>query len=285
MAKSAEKICCRWKFNQVQSLIGALFLFMTVLMLQFVAASIVEVFYHVSGTVPRDEGNYVIGVSALGALLCIAWCGYWYRRLRPLQESVSYRQAFSGWRIPAIVGIAVGGCLFLSIALSIVEANFPDWFHSYKRTMSVFSAKNQVMTVLYTLLVAPVSEELIFRGAIMERFHVAFPFWMANCFQALLFGVYHMNLIQGLYAFALGLVLGLVRMSAGTVTASMLTHVLFNATSYMLQQLFPEGKPITISILFLMFFAGIVSFGVGLWYTIHNCVRKSSCVRREKNVE
>lgn len=276
MDKSEERIRYMRKYNQVQSLMGALFLFLTAIMLQFVAAFFVAFFYKVTGTVPEDDKNYIIVVSALSALLCIVWCGYWYRRLCLQQETVSWRQAFAGWRIPAIIGMAVGGCLFFSISLALVEANFPAWFHSYNKRMSNFSAENQVVTVLYVLLIAPVSEELIFRGAILERLHSDFPFWAANCFQALLFGIYHMNVIQGLYAFALGLVLGLVRIVAGTVTASMLTHILFNATSNVLQWLFPGGKRIPVSDTFLIFLAGIVSFGLGLWYTIYTYVKKGS---------
>lgn len=275
MDKSEERIRYMARLSQVQSMIGGLFLFLTALLLQFVAASLVALIYNVTGTVTADDKNFAIAVSALSALLCICWCGYWYRRLRPQQEMLSRLQAFSGWRTPAMVGMAVGGCIILSISLAVVEANFPAWFRSYHKTISNLST-NQVLTVLYVLLIAPVSEELIFRGAILERFHAAFPFWAANCFQALLFGVYHMNVIQGLYAFALGLVLGLVRISAGTVMASMLMHILFNATSDVLQRVFPEGTQIPLSDVFMIFLAGMVSFGVGLWYTIYNYVRKSS---------
>jgi hypothetical protein len=36
------------------------------------------------------------------------------------------------------------------------------------------------------------------------------PFWVANILQAVLFGIYHMNPLQGIYAFFIGLFLGYV---------------------------------------------------------------------------
>ncbi|MFQ7713992.1 MAG: type II CAAX prenyl endopeptidase Rce1 family protein [Agathobacter rectalis] len=39
----------------------------------------------------------------------------------------------------------------------------------------------------------------------------ALPFALANLMQAALFGLFHLNWIQGIYAFALGIVLGYVR--------------------------------------------------------------------------
>jgi hypothetical protein len=52
--------------------------------------------------------------------------------------------------------------------------------------------------------------------------------------QAALFAVFHLNVIQGLYAFCLGLVLGLVVKVTGTIVGSMMTHILFNGTTELL---------------------------------------------------
>ena len=117
------------------------------------------------------------------------------------------------------------------------------------------------------LCVVDRSEELIFRGAILDRLYLAFPFWAANLLQALLFGIYHMNLVQGIYAFVLGAVLGLVRVSVGTIFASIGTHIIFNATSYVLQLVFPSGQKISIVIFAGVYLLATLLFADGLWYT------------------
>lgn len=272
MGNTDNKLHLMLQFKLAKSLIAALLLFLSTALLQLAAAE-AGIILSSLGFLP-DDASFTLFVSVVSALLCMVWCGYCYCCLRTPEKDFSYRNAFAGWRFPAIAGMAIGGCIIFTILLSILQSYFPAWFRSYTNRTAVFTLGNQMVTVLYVLLVAPVSEELIFRGAILERVQRDFPFWLANVFQALLFGIYHTNLIQGLYAFALGLVLGLVRLSAGTVTASIAAHSLFNATSYVLQWMFPKGKQMSGEIVLLTFLVGVVSFCVGLWYTIFDYCKK-----------
>ena len=89
--------------------------------------------------------------------------------------------------------------------LSLLTAVFPQAFQNYTKLMSNFESGNMILTLGYAVLIGPVSEEMIFRGAIFDRVYTVFPFWKANIIQAVLFGVYHMNIVQGLYAFCLGI--------------------------------------------------------------------------------
>ena len=66
------------------------------------------------------------------------------------------------------------------------------------------------MVIFATVCLAPIGEELVFRGLTMKYAEKAFGrFWAANLLQAFLFGVIHMNWVQGVYAFFGGLVLPL----------------------------------------------------------------------------
>ena len=94
--------------------------------------------------------------------------------------------------------------------------------------------------LLYSVLLAPVCEELIFRGTTMHLARRALPFWLANTMQALLFGLFHMNWIQGIYAFALGLVLGYVCEKGGSIYYSILLHILFNLWGTVISTLLPD---------------------------------------------
>ena len=54
------------------------------------------------------------------------------------------------------------------------------------------------------------------------------PFFAANIFQAVLFGAFHGNVIQGAYAFVVGLFCGYVCYKGGSIYLSILFHMLFN---------------------------------------------------------
>lgn len=56
-------------------------------------------------------------------------------------------------------------------------------------------------------------------------------FWIANILQALCFGIIHLNLIQGSYAFVMGLILGWVYWRTGKLRYSMLLHFAINGSS------------------------------------------------------
>lgn len=58
-----------------------------------------------------------------------------------------------------------------------------------------------------TLLTAPVAEELVFRVALYGWIRRYTGFWVSALFSSLAFGVYHGNLIQGVYAFVIGMIL------------------------------------------------------------------------------
>lgn len=85
------------------------------------------------------------------------------------------------------------------------------------------------LSTVSSMVLSPVCEEMTFRGLTLGYLHRAgAPFWLANLLQALLFAAAHMNLVQGIYAFALGLVLGCVVRRFGTLAASMVLHCIFN---------------------------------------------------------
>lgn len=79
---------------------------------------------------------------------------------------------------------------------------------------------------LYVCLLAPVSEEILFRGLIMrslEPYGRKFAIFTSS----FLFGIFHGNLVQSPYAFAVGLVLGYVAMEHSMVWA-MVLHMINN---------------------------------------------------------
>lgn len=79
---------------------------------------------------------------------------------------------------------------------------------------------------LYFSLGAPVVEEIIFRGGVLrglEKYGKGF----AVLFSALLFGVFHGNLLQSPYAFLVGLVLGYVTVEYNVLWA-MVLHMVNN---------------------------------------------------------
>ncbi len=83
---------------------------------------------------------------------------------------------------------------------------------------------------------APLFEEIMFRGIILNDFKKVFPVWLAILVQALLFGLFHGNLIQGVYATILGIILGIVYYKYRSIWAVILLHFSYNTASLLLDQ-------------------------------------------------
>ncbi len=79
---------------------------------------------------------------------------------------------------------------------------------------------------LYICLLAPISEEILFRGLILRELE---PYGkkFAILASAFLFGIFHGNLVQSPYAFLVGLVLGYVTVEYNVVWA-MVLHMINN---------------------------------------------------------
>lgn len=80
-------------------------------------------------------------------------------------------------------------------------------------------------------IVAPISEELVFRQVIYKRLRGISSVWVAIIISALLFGLYHGNLVQGIYAFIMGCLLALVYEWTGSFAAPVLFHMIANHLS------------------------------------------------------
>ena len=161
---------------------------------------------------------------------------FWFRRLPPRQEK----------RRGGFFGISPGGVLLLVLAgfglqllsnllLTFVFAAFPGLMESYAQVLENLGMNHPTFwSLLYTVLLAPVTEELLFRGLTLRILDGSFSFWAANVFQAFYFGVIHGNLVQGGYAFLAGLILGYLVKRKGTLAAGVLCHFGVNFSGVLL---------------------------------------------------
>ena len=81
--------------------------------------------------------------------------------------------------------------------------------------------------ILSTVILAPVAEELFFRKALIDRLSVYHPM-DAILYSALLFGLIHGNLTQFLYAFPIGVLLGIIYRRTKNIRYTILLHMGMN---------------------------------------------------------
>jgi membrane protease YdiL (CAAX protease family) len=92
--------------------------------------------------------------------------------------------------------------------------------------VDVFEAYLNIPGILYVVLLGPIFEEIIFRGAILRSLQ---PYGnnFAIVLSSILFGAYHLILFQGIFAFFVGLVLAYCTLRF-SMKWSMLLHIINN---------------------------------------------------------
>ena len=113
------------------------------------------------------------------------------------------------------------------------------FFPSYEDAAIIIAGDHFIVQLIAIGVAAPVVEELIFRGVIMGRM-TWLPVWAAVLIQAALFGIAHMNLFQGLYAFIAGIMLALLYVKYRSLTLAIIGHMAFNLASVLLGEFLEE---------------------------------------------
>lgn len=210
------------------------------------------------------DPSFSASISILFAALGILIFGLWYVQ----QFGGDLRdpgQLFVRPKILLSLILLVPGLQILSSVITAVSASmFPGWMQFYEKLMenAGFTTNVSPLLAVYAVLLGPIEEELTFRGVVLSSAKKAMPFWAANLFQAFLFGIFHLNLIQGLYAFFIGLFLGFICGRSGSIYFSICLHVLFNSwgTFFTSNSIIYQNPLITILFLVISLILGILGF-------------------------
>lgn len=96
-----------------------------------------------------------------------------------------------------------------------------------------YSANFAIGLICYTLI-TPVAEELLFRGIIHNYLRRAAAIKVAIVMSSALFSLYHMNAIQGVYGFLMGLLMAYAYEYFGSFMMPVLIHMISNLLAYCL---------------------------------------------------
>lgn len=176
-------------------------------------------------------------LAHIAMLICFSiW--YYYGCGRPkLKEA---KGVFAPTNLLVIVLVALGMCFFVNFALPVATLIIPKSIvENYEMLMEKAGFGVDMLAIIASILIAPIGEEFICRGVV---FHYAKrmvsdlqdrrkAFWIANTVQALMFGILHANIIQGSYAFVMGLALGYLRHRYNSLLPAIFAHMLINSVS------------------------------------------------------
>lgn len=133
----------------------------------------------------------------------------------------------------------------VSLALQSIVATFITGFdvdQTQDIGFSDLSGTGQLVLAFLALVVlAPLAEELVFRGFVFGNARTKLDFWPAAIITSLFFGFVHGQWNVGLDTFVLSLALCYLREKTGAIWASVLLHAIKNGLAYTLLFIVPVG--------------------------------------------
>lgn len=163
----------------------------------------------------------IINVAALGAFAIILRA-----RKKPVLASVGIVPVpFSSLALLIPLGVS------LNILLASAFALLPqEWLASYAEASNALLQQNvSLFSALTIALLAPLTEEVLFRGLVYTRFRSGMRAWAAILFSSVLFGVMHMQPVWMAYAACVGALLCMAMERYQSLLAPIVLHMSFNA--------------------------------------------------------
>ena len=119
--------------------------------------------------------------------------------------------------------------LVLIVALSVLIAPLMRLLPEVKTNVPT-----GLISMLCVVILAPIFEEVLFRGKIFSVFSATLSPLLSAVISALLFGVMHSNIAVALEAFLIGIVLSYIYILKGSIFAPILLHIMNNIVAYVM---------------------------------------------------
>jgi len=210
------------------------FLFLFIQLLAGLAVDLVaRLFPTLSGVMTQIISMSVFSIATIILFLSMKWT----------EVSMSYIKS-RPWMVLLWCVVAAFGTIIPSIFLQDLLPEWPASIQQFSR-----EAEAQIYEIVGTrggyfviCLLAPVAEELVFRGAILRALLRWRPSqrWLMIVVSALLFALIHLNPAQMPHAFLAGLLLGWLFMRTGSVIPGIAFHWANNTITYFIARLYPD---------------------------------------------
>ncbi len=182
---------------------------------------------------------------------------YFYRHMGGRENSV---------KNPVVAGllvILIGGLLALSLNELVALSPLKEMSKTYTSVSNTMYGDKWYFQLLVAGFLAPVLEEITFRGICYSQFKKALGFIPAVFLSAITFGAMHNNLVQFVYAGLMGIVFALIYEKASHIWPVILCHMAANIIClYVTWQkldlvLFPD-RPVGMVVALVMMLVGLL---------------------------
>ena len=146
---------------------------------------------------------------------------------------------YKGWKLNstkkkwlAVFLIMIISGLFSMALNQLIDASkLKELSPAYQMVSNLIYQPGRMQIICCVGLIAPAFEELLYRGVLFGQLRRSYSFLFSAVISALIFGGLHLNLVQFVYAFAMGYLFAFFFEKSGNVWFAIVAHVTANLTS------------------------------------------------------
>ncbi|MBQ7113637.1 MAG: CPBP family intramembrane metalloprotease [Clostridia bacterium] len=138
-----------------------------------------------------------------------------------------------------LIGIGISSVFGVTLLLSLLP--IPEEMMLEYADAAASLGSPTFLDAVSTVLIAPIAEEVVFRGLVYTRLRRGMPVWAACLISSLVFALLHGQILWIAYAFVLGVLFAVVMERTGTVWATVIMHVAFNLVGGYLTEYLPAS--------------------------------------------
>lgn len=128
-----------------------------------------------------------------------------------------------------LAGLGIFGNLGLSRLVSLLPLD--NIIGNYEKTQKAILSGNLIIQIITVAIIIPITEEIIYRGLVFSRLQKIIDKRVAILIASVIFGIFHFNLLQGVYAFLLSVILIYVYVKYHSILSCILIHAFANLTA------------------------------------------------------
>lgn len=182
------------------------------------------------------------GMTALITIPVMAFLYYRDRKREKLKGIIPNKKASVIQYIPMLV---MAGVLNIALNNLIMIGELSNYSVDYQETAKAFYSASLGMQILCLGILVPIAEELVFRGLMYRRMREDTGFVISVIYSAVVFGLFHGNMVQMIFGTIMGLMLAYVCEKYGSVAAPITAHITVNMVSIFITNFDVYGRIMT----------------------------------------
>lgn len=171
--------------------------------------------------------------TAVSAVIAVFFYWLLWGRKRTQEDKRYFRENVLKLRPIAMISVSAVGLYYLAVIIAaVIGAVSPALMEDYSDMMDMALGGSEALALIAAVILAPINEECIMRGFILRNLRKYFSVPVVIVIQAVMFGIFHMNWVQGIYVLPIGAALGFVAIKSRSVLPCIYMHLFYNLMSF-----------------------------------------------------